>query len=133
MTIIREKVNLILGINCHIPQEFQKFGYENELINVNCNFVIKLIELLHENKNIKIFLHLSSNDFFTKYRLAILLYVLFILQYINSLKQYFFSTKFFFLIKFVLNTYFFFYYSIVLLLPHHHKRNSKSSGKHRCL
>lgn len=61
MLPVKEKTNLILGFHCYIPQEFQKSGFENEVVKANLALVIQLIDLLNEYKNIKIVLHLSGN------------------------------------------------------------------------
>ena len=49
MTKVKEKVNLILGFHCPMPNES------------NCNFVIQLIELLKGFQNLKTFFHLSGS------------------------------------------------------------------------
>ena len=61
MTITNQKLSLIFGFHCHLPSDIQRNGNENDLISSKCNFVIELIDLLNNYKNIKIFFHLSGN------------------------------------------------------------------------
>ena len=62
MTKVKEKTNLILGFHGHIPPESAKVSHENNLLEGNCNFVIQLIEVLSNLKNLKTFFHFSSNS-----------------------------------------------------------------------